>query len=93
MENWYWFLDDCDTPLDKTKIDPNRLLEILNSINPSIKLTMETNDNEVPFLDILIKETMTKYRSIIILSQKTLACVSHSHPAIQNIIKKISHLL
>ena len=42
---------------------------------------METNDNEVLFLDILIKETMTKYR-LIILSQKTLACVSHSHPAI-----------
>ena len=48
---------------------------------------METNDNEVLFLDILIKETMTKYR-LIILSQKTLACVSHSHPAIQTIVKK-----
>ena len=37
LENWCRFLDDCKTPFNKTKIDPNRLLEILNSINPSIK--------------------------------------------------------
>ena len=55
LEDWCWFLDDCEAPLDKTKIDPNRLLEILNSINPSIKFTMETSDKELPFLDILIK--------------------------------------
>ena len=48
-------------PLDKTKIDPNRLLEILNSINPSIYFTMETSDKKQPFLDILIKGTMKKY--------------------------------
>ena len=32
LENCCWFPDDCETPLDKTKIDPNRLLKILNSI-------------------------------------------------------------
>ena len=24
LENWCWFLDDCKTLLDKTKIDQNR---------------------------------------------------------------------
>ena len=38
LENWCCFLDDCETPLDKTKIDPNKLLEFLNSINSSIHL-------------------------------------------------------
>ena len=35
-------------------IDPNRLSEILNFINPSIKFTMKTSDKELPFLDVLI---------------------------------------
>ena len=58
FENWCKFLDDCKTTLYKTKIDPNRLLEILNSINHSIKFTMETSDKEVPFkiwMDIYFK--------------------------------------
>ena len=53
LENWCWFLDDCETSLDKTKIDPKRLLEILYFPNPSIKFTMERGDKELPFLDIL----------------------------------------
>ena len=60
LENWCRFLDDCETPLHKTKIDPNRLLEILNSINPSIRFTMETSDKKLPFLDILIKRNDDK---------------------------------
>ena len=54
LENWYQFLDDCETPLDETKTDPNRLLKILNSTNTSIKFTMETSDKKLPFLDIFI---------------------------------------
>ena len=36
LKNWCRFLDGCKTPLDKTKIDTNRILQILNSILPSI---------------------------------------------------------
>ena len=39
LENSYQFADDRQIPLDKTKIDPNRLLETVNSINPFIKFT------------------------------------------------------
>ena len=84
LENWYRFLDDCETPLDKTKIDPNRLLKILNAINPSTKLTIETSNKELSFLDI-IKRSDDK---IFIFSQQTFACVSHSRPTIQTIVKK-----
>ena len=56
LENWCRFLDYYETPIDKTKIDPNRLLEILNS-----KFTMEKSDRELIFLIFLLKETMTKY--------------------------------
>ena len=54
LENWCWFLDHFETSLDKTKIDPTRLLEILYSSNSSIKFTMERSDKDLPFLDILI---------------------------------------
>ena len=54
-ENWSRFLDDCVTPADKTKTDPHKLLQILNSVKPSVTFTTETSDKELPFLDILIK--------------------------------------
>ena len=38
-KNSYQFVHDRQIPLDKTKIDPNRLLETVNSINPFIKFT------------------------------------------------------
>ena len=83
LENWYWFLDDCETPLDKTKIDPNRLLKILNSTNPSIKFTMETSDKKLPFLDILIKINDYKiWLDIYFKPTGTRRCLpfSSSHP-------------
>ena len=60
LENWYRFPDECETPLKQNKIDPSRSLELLNSINPSIKFTMETSDKELLFLDIPIKRNDDK---------------------------------
>ena len=54
-ENWNRFLDDCYTVLRSSQIGPEELLLTLNSINPSIKLTMEYSKDQIPFLDILIK--------------------------------------
>ena len=55
FENWNRFLDDCETLLEENKINPNDLLSILNSINPSIQFTMEYSNDAIPFLDVLIK--------------------------------------
>ena len=91
LENWWLFLDDCETPLDKTKIDPNRISQILNSINPSIKLTMETSDKELPFLDIFIKRNDDKVRMDIYFKQTdNRRCLpfssSHSNLCKENIL-------
>ena len=75
-ENWCRFLDNCETPLDKTKIDPNRLLKILNSINPSIRFSVETSD-------ILIKRNDDKiWMDIYFKPRDTRLCLSFSssHP-------------
>ena len=55
FENWSRFLDDCENLLVESKINPNDLLSILNSINPSIQFTMKYSKYAIPFLDILIK--------------------------------------
>ena len=55
FENWSRFLDHCEILLEENKINPNDLLSILNSINPSIQFTMEYSKDAIPFLDILIK--------------------------------------
>ena len=83
MENWCRFLDDCETPLDKTKIDPNRILQIVNSVNPPIKFTVETSDKELPFLDILFKRNDEKmWMDIYFKPTDTRRCLpfSSSHP-------------
>ena len=54
---------------------------------------METSSKELQFLDIFLKETMTKYRWIFILSQQTLAGVSHFRRAIRTIVRKTFNLL
>ena len=58
FENWSRFFDDCETLLEESKI--NDLLDILNSINPSIQFTMEYSKDAIPFLDILIKRNNDK---------------------------------
>ena len=59
-ENWSRFLDDCETLLEENKINPNDLLSILNSINPSIQFTMEYSKDAILFLDILTKRNHDK---------------------------------
>ena len=60
LKNWCRFLDDCERPLGKTKIDANRLLEILNYINASLNFAMKTSDKELPILEILTKRNDEK---------------------------------
>ena len=40
-QNWNRFLNDCYTVLRTSQISSGKLLLTLNSINPSIKFTME----------------------------------------------------
>ena len=51
---------NCETLLEENKINPNDLLNILNSINPSIQFTMEYSKDVIPFLNILIKRNNDK---------------------------------
>ena len=82
-ENWSRFLDDCETLLEENKIVPNDLLNILNSINPSIQFTMEYSKEAIPFLDILIKRDNEKiWMDIYYKPTDTHRCLpfSSNHP-------------
>ena len=87
MENR--FLEDCEKPLDKTKNEADRLLEILNFINLSIKFIMETSDKELMFLDILMKKNNKIWMHSYFKSTETCWCLpsSSSHT---NHCKKIT---
>ena len=47
LENWSRFLGDCQTPLDKNTVKPEKLLETLNSVNEAIQFTMEFSKKEI----------------------------------------------
>ena len=64
-ENWKRYLDDCFIFWTKTEYDLRRFHSIINNIHESIKFTMETSGNELPFLDIRI----IKRGNIIITEQ------------------------
>ena len=77
------FLDDCETLLEENKINPNDLLSILNSINPSIQFTMKYSKDAIPFLDILIKRNNNKiWMDIYYKPTNTPRCLpfSSNHP-------------
>ena len=62
VENWKRFLDDCEILLSIDLIKPHDLLTILNAVNSDIQFSMELNDNNLPFLDILITKSGKKFR-------------------------------
>ena len=47
LENWSRFLGDCQTPLDKNTVKPEKLLETLNSVNEAIQFTTEFSKKEI----------------------------------------------
>ena len=46
---------DSQTLLYWEKVQPQELLETINTINDAIQSTMECSNKEIPFLDTLIK--------------------------------------
>ena len=63
-ENWSRYLDDCEIPLDKSRINPEDLLTLLNALNRKIKFTMNCNEKETSFLDIMTKRDSTLWMDL-----------------------------
>ena len=51
-QNWKRLLDYSFIFLRLSFKKPNKLLDVLNNINPAIQFTMETSDTQFPFLDV-----------------------------------------
>ena len=89
-ENWNRFLDDCYAVLGSSQISPEELLLTLNSINPSIhQYTMEYSKNQIPFLDILIRNE----NDIRMNVYQTPKDVDLLHPVTQTIVNETSHFV
>ena len=55
-QNWKRFLDYCFIFLRLSLIKSNKLLDVLNNINPAIQFIMETSDTQPQFLDIMMNK-------------------------------------
>ncbi|XP_071152298.1 uncharacterized protein [Mytilus edulis] len=51
---WKRYLDDCIIFWSRSEKDLYKFKDLINSLHPSIKFTMETSDTQLPFLDFLI---------------------------------------
>ena len=60
MGNWKIITDDCEILLNVSKMEPISLLEMLNLIHPVIQSTVKVNENNLPFLEILIHKDGNK---------------------------------
>ena len=60
MGNWKIITDDCKILLNVSKIEPISLLEMLNLIHPVIQFTVKVNENNLPFLEIMIHKDGNK---------------------------------
>ena len=56
IEHWKRFIDDCFITWEKNE-NFDLFEEILNNLHPSIKLTKDTDDDRIPFLDLLVIKT------------------------------------
>ena len=60
IEVWKRFLDDCFITWNKSQSDLIILHDILNTLHPDIKFTLESSNIKLPFLDCLVKKTGNK---------------------------------
>ena len=68
---WFRYVDDTFTTFD-SKNNANEFLNFLNSRHDSIKFTIEfEEDNEIPFLDILLKRCPDNTLSTSVYRKKT----------------------
>ena len=51
-------------------IKSNELLDVLNNTNVAIQFTMEANETQLPFLDIMINKEGKRYLLIFIQNQR-----------------------
>lgn len=54
-DNWSRFLDDCFIIWTINSMSIATFWKELNSLHPKIQFTMETSENQLPFLDVLVK--------------------------------------
>ena len=53
-ENFKRFIDDCFILFTKSDNELEKLYQYLNNLHPSLKFTMDSNTNQLPFLDTMV---------------------------------------
>ena len=78
------YVDDCFVLLDPKLQTPDYILSIMNSIDPSIQFTYETEtDNRLPFLDVLVSRNGSTFETSVYRKPFAVSLPPHfnsSHP-------------
>ena len=62
---WKRYLDDCFIIWDLGEDKLNTFINIINNLNPHLKFTIEKNDHNIAFLDIMVIKTGTNIETDI----------------------------
>ena len=65
QSKWKRFLDDCFILWDEDVNKLSEFYELLNQMNSDIKFTMEADDTNMPFLDVLVTKNNTSLNTDI----------------------------
>ena len=88
---WCRYLDDCFIIMKGNLQDLTKLHHTLNSLLPCLKVTMEHDNTNLPFLDIMVINNNCKNRNTFILKRQTVNNISFTHLVTHGILKTIFH--
>ena len=80
---WKRFLDDCFIPWTKSEEELKTLHSILNNLHDDIKFTLEYDQKEQPFLDVMVRNKAGKIETDIFYKEtdsKQYLLFSSCHP-------------
>ena len=83
MTNWKQFLYDCFVPWTKSSEDLATLNTTLNNLHKDIRFTLQYNNKELSFLDVLVKSNEGKIGTDIFYKKtdnKQYLLFNSSHP-------------
>ena len=91
-ENFKRFLDDCFILFTKSDNELEKLYQYLNNLHPSLKFTMDSNTNQLPFLDTMVINNGGKIQTDRTTNQQTRNNTYYTHPVTRNTLEIVSHI-
>ena len=91
--NWKRFLDDCFILWDNDDDKLSDFLCLSNQLNSDIQFTIETDERQMPFLDVLVLKDNTSLNTNVSRNKRKFFGSSHPHHAKTAIPYNLTYIL